>query len=143
MKDRVEMLTLRRLALGLSLILVCHGPAFGQFGAMLTGVGPINRSMGGAATAAPLDTLGAFQWNPATISSLPNSTDFGLELLIPHSSLSSTVNANSLGAGVPPVTLSGKTNSTSGVFPLPEFPIECDVRRGSAHRWRIRCELSR
>lgn len=117
------MQTLRRLALGLSLILVCHGPVFGQFGAMLTGVGPINRSMGGAATAAPLDTLGAFQWNPATISSLPNSTDFGLELLLPHSSLSSTVNANALGAGVPPVTLSGKTNSTSGVFPLPEFGI--------------------
>ena len=114
---------MRGLALSLLIGVCCQGSAFGQFGAMLTGVGPINRSMGGAATAAPLDTLGAFQWNPATISAMSQMTDFGLELLVPHSSLSSTVNANSLGAGTPPVTLSGTNHSNSGVFPLPEFGI--------------------
>lgn len=110
--------------LAVILILVSfREPAFGQFGAMLSGVGPINQSMGGASTAAPLDTLGALYWNPATISALPNSTDFGLELLIPHSSIASTVNANALGPGVPPVTLSGYNHSSSGTFPLPEFGI--------------------
>ena len=43
-------------------------PARAQFGLALSGVGPINRSMGGAAVAAPIDAAGAFFWNPATIS---------------------------------------------------------------------------
>src|SRR6266478_4809911 len=42
-------------------------PARAQFGLAISGVGPINRSMGGAATAAPLDSAGAIYWNPATI----------------------------------------------------------------------------
>lgn len=117
------MLLLRRVGIALVLALSFQNVASAQFGAMLTGVGPINRSMGGAATAAPLDTLGAFQWNPATISSLQNSTDFGLELLVPHSTLSSTVNANSFGAGVPPITMSGTNKSTATTFPLPEFGV--------------------
>jgi hypothetical protein len=58
----------RRIALSVFLVAVCQNAAFAQFGATLTGVGPINRSMGGASTAAPLDTLGAFMWNPATIT---------------------------------------------------------------------------
>ena len=90
---------------------------------MMTGVGPINRSMGGAATAAPLDTLGALYWNPATITALPNSTDFGLELLLPHSSLGSSVKAGALGPGVPPINLLGNTQSSAGVFPLPAFGV--------------------
>ena len=95
--------------------------AFGQFGSTLTGVGAINRSMGGAATAAPLDSMGAFQWNPATITALPTSMDFGLELMRPHSKLSSQIDANSLGMGIPATTLSGSNDSKAGVFPLPEF----------------------
>src|SRR5258708_2081836 len=111
------MLALRRLVPGLLIALIFQTTAFGQFGATLTGVGPIIRSMGGAATAAPLDTLGALMWNPATITALPNSTDFGLELLLPHSKLASTVNGGSLAPGFPPVTLSGSSQSSSGVFP--------------------------
>lgn len=95
--------------------------AFGQFGSTLTGVGPINRSMGGAATAAPLDSMGALQWNPATITALPTSMDFGLELMLPQSKLASRIDANSLGAGIPATTLSGSDKSGAGVFPLPEF----------------------
>jgi long-chain fatty acid transport protein len=104
-------------------LIICEGSAFAQFGAQLSGIGPINRSMGGAATAAPLDTLGAFQWNPATITALPSSTDFALELLVPQSSLSSTINAGALGGGFPPTTLSGTNRSNSGVFPLPAFGV--------------------
>lgn len=117
------MFAFRRIAAGLLIALLFHSSAFGQFGATLTGVGPINRSMGGAATAAPLDTLGAFQWNPATITALPCSTDFGLELLLPHSTLASTVNSGAIAPGFPPVTLSGSNQSSSSVFPLPEFGV--------------------
>ncbi|MBI3861107.1 MAG: hypothetical protein HY290_04345 [Planctomycetia bacterium] len=84
-------ISLTRAGLGLWFALFCHTTAFGQIGAILSGIGPVNRSMGGAATAAPLDTLGAFQWNPATITALPNSADFGLELLVPQSRLGSSV----------------------------------------------------
>lgn len=117
------MITSWRLLSGLLIAISLHSFAQAQLGSTLNGVGPISRSMGGATTAAPLDTLGAFQWNPATITALPSSTDFGLELLFPHSRLTSRVNADSLGPGVPPVTLSGQNNSESGVFPLPEFGV--------------------
>ncbi len=70
-----------------------------QYGSTLNGLGPAARSMAGTTTAAPIDTLGAMQWNPATITALPSSVDFGLELLMPQSNLSSTVTAGSLGNG--------------------------------------------
>ncbi len=105
----------------LLLVLVNQNAALGQFGTTLTGVGPINRSMGGAATAAPLDTLGAFYWNPATITALPSSMDFGLELLFPHSKLASGVGAGSLAPGFPASDLAGVTSSDNSLFPLPEF----------------------
>ena len=53
-------------------------PARAQFGMAVSGVGPINRSMGGAAVAAPIDSAGAIYWNPATISGLGRSEmEFG------------------------------------------------------------------
>jgi long-chain fatty acid transport protein len=42
--------------------------AFAQVGHLMQGVGAVNMSMGGAATAQPLDISGAMQWNPATLS---------------------------------------------------------------------------
>ena len=42
--------------------------AFSQAGHIMQGVGANNMSMGGAATAQPLDISGALQWNPASIS---------------------------------------------------------------------------
>ncbi len=114
---------LGRIGLGVCLALACQTAAFGQIGSTLSGIGPINRSMGGAATAAPLDSLGAFQWNPATITALPNSSDFALEMLVPQAKLGSTVNAGALGPGTPATTLSGMTNSTTEVFPLPSFGV--------------------
>ncbi|WP_282123884.1 OmpP1/FadL family transporter [Algibacter mikhailovii] len=55
--------------------------AFSQAGHIMQGVGAINMSMGGAATAQPLDISGALQWNPASISSFDYQTiklDVGL-----------------------------------------------------------------
>lgn len=39
-----------------------------QAGHIMQGIGAVNMSMGGAATAQPLDINGALQWNPAAIS---------------------------------------------------------------------------
>lgn len=99
-------------------------PAQAQNGIFLSGVGPVNRSMGGAATAAPLDAAGALYWNPATMSAFPSSEAvLGAELILPRAHLSSRINANALGPGFPPVTLFGSDRSESGVTPVPTIAI--------------------
>ncbi len=100
----------RRWALSLLVLALGAGPAWAQAGIVLTGAGPINRSMGGASVGAPLDGTGALYWNPATISALPSSSlDFGLELLYPQTRLSSSISG--LGAG--------SDRGDNGIFPLP------------------------
>ncbi len=72
------------------LILTCCSISYGQ-GVFLRGAGAINESMGGAATAAPIDALGALQWNPASISGLKqNEIAFSAGLVLPSTSLSTT-----------------------------------------------------
>lgn len=112
----------RFLVLGaLSLLaLAAAAPAARAQGFVLAGAGPVNRSMGGASTAAPLDALGALYWNPATISGLPSSElDFALELLYPRSTVSSAVPGDALGPGLPPGPVAGTTHDEAGVFPIP------------------------
>lgn len=59
---------------------------------VLSGVGPVNRSMAGAATAAPIDAAGALHWNPGSISGLQQSeVTFGMELLLPTEELGSSI----------------------------------------------------
>jgi long-chain fatty acid transport protein len=78
-------------------------------GVALSGVGPINRAMGGASTAAPLDAAGAIHWNSAAIAGLPSSeVEFGLELMLPSEQLSSTIGP-----------FSGSTGGEPGVTPIP------------------------
>ena len=61
-------------------------------GLTVTGVGPVNRSMGGAGTAAPLDAIGALHWNPASISALPcGEVSFGFESLISDIDLQTSI----------------------------------------------------
>jgi long-chain fatty acid transport protein len=82
-------------------------------GIVLPGVGPINRSMGGAAVAAPLDAAGAIHWNPATLTGLDgNQVVIGAELLYP---------TTRLGSAAGPV--SGQTLSDSGTFILPTVAV--------------------
>ena len=50
------------------LILLFSAALFGQAGHIMQGAGSVNMSMGGAATAQPLDISGTMQWNPAGIS---------------------------------------------------------------------------
>lgn len=102
----------------------CVPAAHGQIGVMLTGAGPVNRSMGGASTAAPLDATGALYWNPATISALPGSSiDFGVEALYPQTRLSSNYGANSFGPGIPPGPFAGSDRGDDGIFALPSMAL--------------------
>ncbi|QDV25047.1 OmpP1/FadL family transporter [Aureliella helgolandensis] len=80
-------------------------------GLLISAAGPVNRSMGGASTAAPIDALGALYWNPATISGLAASeTEFSLDLLFANHTLASTAgNAH------------GETEADPGVFPIPNI----------------------
>src|SRR5271165_2915472 len=98
-------------------------------GIELDGVGPINRAMGGAATAAPIDSMGAILWNPASISGLPCSElAIGLELLLPSERLSSSIAPGALGGGFPPIALGGSTGGEPGVSPIPSMAwvYKCD-----------------
>jgi long-chain fatty acid transport protein len=79
-------------------------------GIILPGAGPVNRSMAGASTAAPLDALGANYWNPAAISGLPRSeVHFAGEFLYADTHLASEA---------PLRGLAGNTRSNSGLSPL-------------------------
>ena len=106
----------------LAIVAVACGDGTAQAqGFLLSGAGPINRSMGGASVAAPLDATGSLYWNPAAISGLSASElDFGIEVLYPRETVSSTIPANALGPGVPGATLSGNDlRGDAGVFALP------------------------
>jgi len=83
-------------------------------GVMLRSIGAVNASVGGTATAMPLDAIGALHWNPASISALKqNEMTFGLELIQPQSRVNTWDNAgnfqNSITgeAGVTPVPSKG------------------------------------
>lgn len=93
---------------------------FGQAGHIMQGVGSVNMSMGGAATAQPLDISGALQWNPATISVFDDTilkVDLGLFFSSPE--LSSTVPEFD-GNGQPTGNFySGVTEDDRGVSPMP------------------------
>ena len=100
--------------------LTAHNRAQAQQGLLLSGVGPVNRSMGGASTAAPIDASGSLHWNPASIMGLRQSElEFGVELLYPQMELGSSIAPGALGGGFPPVELSGNTDSNSGLFAIP------------------------
>ena len=75
----------------LALVVFTNASVMGQ-GMSVTGVGPVNRGMAGAGTAAPLDAIGALHWNPASISYLEKSeVSFGMEGLLADVSLTSDV----------------------------------------------------
>lgn len=91
---------------------------YAQAGHIMQGVGSVNMSMGGAATAQPLDISGALQWNPASISSFDDKIlklDIGLFFSSPE--LSSSLPPNMLFDGSPAVY--GVTKDDRGVSPMP------------------------
>ncbi len=109
-------------ALSLLALALAAAPARAQQGFVLNGQGPINRSMGGASTAAPIDASGAIHWNPASISGLPGSEmEIGMGLGLPQSRLTSSVAPGAFGPGTPPVGLTGSDPADNGVFPGPSI----------------------
>ena len=81
-------------------------------GLQLFGIGPVNRSMGGAATAAPIEAIGATAFNPATLSALSNQLSVGAEVVTPLVDISSTLGG-----------ASGNTASNSGWASVPAFAL--------------------
>lgn len=113
----------RNFALSALVLLTLTLPARAQIGYFLTGAGPINRSMAGAAVGAPIDGPGALYWNAGAISAIPNSMDIGVELLWPQTRIESQYAANSFGPGIPPVSLSGSNRGDNGIFALPTMSV--------------------
>jgi long-chain fatty acid transport protein len=83
------------------------------------GAGPILRSFGGTAIAAPLDGVGALYWNPATMSFLDRRIDAGAEAFWKNQSVESTIPANLFAPGNPPAAVTGKTKSNDGMSLAP------------------------
>ncbi|MDG1570966.1 outer membrane protein transport protein [Robiginitalea sp. M366] len=101
-------------------IFCCVPWAYSQAGHIMQGVGAVNMSMGGAATAQPLDISGALHWNPATLTTFDQGAvglDIGLFFSSPE--LRSTVPEVD-GNGQPTGNfISGLTEDDRGVSPLP------------------------
>jgi long-chain fatty acid transport protein len=62
-------------------------------------------------------------WNPATSAVLNDALEFGVELLNPHTTLASSIPADALGPGLPPVSLSGSDRGDNGAFALPSAAV--------------------
>lgn len=99
-------------------------PSFGQ-GIFMRGVGAINESFGGTAVGAPLDSMGALTWNPATISALPQSEmGFSAAMILPNMKVT---------------TPYGEVNGQPGVAVAPNFGI---VSKNPCSRWTFGLGLS-
>ncbi len=93
---------------------------YGQAGHVMQGVGAVNMSMGGAATAQPLDISGALQWNPAAISTFDSKIlDFSIGAFFSSPELSGGLPAGAMGPGSPAV--SGITKDDRGISPMPSL----------------------
>ncbi len=95
---------------------------FAQSGHIMQGVGAVNMSMGGAATAQPLDISGAMQWNPAALSAFDDKIiklDVGLFFSSPELT-------SSFGP------LVGTTEDDRGMSPMPALAMVWG-KEGSKH----------
>jgi long-chain fatty acid transport protein len=89
-------------------------------GHFLHGAGPVNEAMGGAGTGICLDATGSIAWNPACTARFAGRRfEMHATLFVPWRSLSSTVNANAFGPGMPGMTLSGTTMSKRDMSVMP------------------------
>lgn len=97
----------------MGLLLLCASTEVCAQGIIFTAAGPVNRSMGGASTAAPIDATGALYWNPASISGMAQSeTSVSLDLLFPVHSIESTLGG-----------FTGSTDADAGAFPVPNVGV--------------------
>lgn len=102
------------LAAAVFTLLALSGAATAQ-GLIIPGAGPINRSMAGASTAAPVD-FGSSYWNPATLSGLDRQEFLlGSELIFPSIHLTSGIPAGAIRGIYPRSGRWGTARSDSGV----------------------------
>ena len=119
-------LTIMKNILRLALLFFTVG-IFAQTGHVMQGIGSVNMSMGGAATAQPIDISGALQWNPAAITVFDNKIiNFDIGAFFSAPELSSTLPAGMLypagafGPGSPASPqVFGVTKDDRGVSPMP------------------------
>jgi long-chain fatty acid transport protein len=103
-------------------LLLCPVALMATDGHFLHGAGPVNEAMGGADTGLCLDATGSIAWNPACTAQFSGRRfEFHGTLFIPWRSLSSTVDANAFGPGMPGATLSGTTESKRDMSVMPGF----------------------
>ena len=101
-----------------------------QAGHIMQGIGAVNMSMGGAATAQPVDINGALQWNPAGISAFDKkifSVNAGLFISAPQ--LASTVPTSD-------GPFSGVTNDNRGASVMPAIAMVWG-KKGSKHNFGV------
>ena len=107
---------MRKLLLQSLFFLISFG-LYSQAGHILQGVGAVNTSMGGAATAQPLDINGALHWNPAGLSVFDSTTiSVNAGLFFSSPQLSSTV-------PTPEGPFSGVTEDDRGMSVMPAIAI--------------------
>lgn len=93
-----------------------------QTGHVLQGAGAVNFSMGGAATALPIDAAGSLQWNPASITAFENNE---LSLSVAYFTAAPEVYAKVVqpdGQGGF-ITIEGLTKDELGASPLPTIGV--------------------
>lgn len=111
-----------RCLLLLGVLTFCSLPLWATDGHFLHGAGPVNEAMGGADTGMCLDAAGSIAWNPAcTARFIGRRFEFHGTIFAPWRSLSSTVDANAFGPGMPSATLSGTTVSKRDLAFMPGF----------------------
>jgi len=99
-------------ALAAVLLIVSPTTLLATDGHFLHGAGPVNEAMGGADTGLCLDATGSIAWNPACPARFSGRRfEFHGTIFTPWRSLSSSVDANAFGPGMPGMTLSGTTVS--------------------------------
>ncbi len=105
-----------------ALLLLLPVTSLATDGHFLYGAGPINEAMGGADTGLCLDAAGSISWNPAcTAAFYGRRIEIHASLFVPWRSLSSSVDANAFGPGMPGATLSGTTVSKRNMSVIPGF----------------------
>ena len=111
-----------RLLLAAAVSLLCSPGLFATDGHFLHGAGPVNEAMGGADTGICLDATGSIAWNPACTTRFSGRRfEFHATIFTPWRSVSSTVDANAFGPGMPGATLSGTTVSHRDMSLMPGF----------------------
>jgi long-chain fatty acid transport protein len=109
-----------RVLIPVALVLAWPVAMYGTDGHFLHGAGPVNEAMGGADTGLCLDASGSIAWNPAcTAGFMGRRFELYGTIFIPWRSLSSTVDANAFGPGMPGATLSGTTESETHTSFMP------------------------